>query len=53
MKQAEGRTSFLKKGSKKRLRIRPRSIREGRSQNNQKFFASFFQKRSPFFPFRL
>ena len=39
--------SFLKKRTKKRLRVCAEPIRKGRSQNNQKFFASFFQKRRP------
>jgi hypothetical protein len=42
-------SSFLKKRTKKLLRINARSIRKGRSQNNQKFFAAFFPKRSPSF----
>jgi hypothetical protein len=44
----EGRPSFLKKRSKKLLRIEARSIRKGRSQNNQNFFAAFFQKSRPY-----
>jgi methylamine dehydrogenase heavy chain len=42
--------SFLKKRTKKLLPNGARSIGRDRSQNNQKFFASFFQKRSPSFP---
>jgi hypothetical protein len=37
-------SSFLKKRTKKLLQVWPRSIRTGRSSNNQKFFASFFKK---------
>ncbi len=50
--QASGRGSgsFLKKRTKKLLRVGARSIRECRSQNDQKFFASFFQKRSASLP---
>jgi hypothetical protein len=40
----EGRPSFLKKRSKKLLRIEARSIRKGRSQNNQKFLLLFSKK---------
>jgi hypothetical protein len=39
----------LKKSTKKLLRTGARSIRKSRSQNRQKFFASFFQKRRPSF----
>jgi high-affinity nickel-transport protein len=39
----------LKKRSKKLLRVWPEPTRADRSQNSQKFFASFFQKRSAFF----
>jgi hypothetical protein len=39
-----------KKGLQKLLRITARSIGEGRSRKDRKFFASFFQKRSPSFP---
>jgi hypothetical protein len=49
-RQVVGCSSFLKKRTKKLLRIAAHSIREGRSRDNQKFFASFFQKRSSFFP---
>jgi hypothetical protein len=45
----EGSSSFLKERTKKLSRMRARSIRKGRSQNNQKFFASFFQKSRPVF----
>jgi flagella basal body P-ring formation protein FlgA len=41
--------SFLKKRTKKLLRHSAGPIREGRSQMEQKFFAAFFQKRSPCF----
>jgi hypothetical protein len=47
--QVEESSSFLKKRTKKLLRVRAELMRRGRSQNNQKFFASFFQKRSPSF----
>jgi hypothetical protein len=39
--------SFLKKRTKKLLRTWAEPYRVGRSPNVQKFFASFFQKRSP------
>jgi hypothetical protein len=42
--------SFLKKRTKKPLQILARYILLARSQSNQKFFASFFQKRRPYFP---
>jgi hypothetical protein len=48
-------SSFLKKGgarpagTKKLLRMWAELIRGSRSQNEQKFFAAFFQKRSPSF----
>jgi hypothetical protein len=45
-RQARERSSFLKKRSKKRLF--PRSARR-RAPNKQKFFGSFFQKRTAFF----
>jgi hypothetical protein len=41
----KGSSSFLKKRTKKLLRVWAEPIRRGRSQNEQKFFASFFQKR--------
>jgi hypothetical protein len=40
----QGRSSFLKKRTKKLLRVWARSLRKGRSQNNQTFFGSFFKK---------
>jgi hypothetical protein len=40
----EGSGSFLKKRTKKLLRVWAVPLRKGRSQNNQKFFASFFKK---------
>jgi hypothetical protein len=40
----------LKKRTKKPLQILARYILLARSQSNQKFFASFFQKRRPYFP---
>jgi hypothetical protein len=43
-------SSFLKKRTKKLLRIWAEPIPRNRSQKQQKFFASFFQKRSAFFP---
>jgi hypothetical protein len=39
--------SFLKKRTKKLLRVWAEPVRRDRSQKVQKFFASFFQKRSP------
>jgi hypothetical protein len=36
-------------GTKKRLRVWAEPIRKGRSQNDQRFFASFVQKRRPSF----
>jgi hypothetical protein len=44
-------SSFLKKSSKKLLRVWPEPLRKGRSQNRQKFFASFFSKKKCFLPF--
>jgi hypothetical protein len=44
--QATESGSFLKKRTKKLLQNLAGPIRTGRSQNDQKFFASFFQKRS-------
>jgi hypothetical protein len=41
--------SFLKKRTKKLLRNWAEPIRIDLGQNREKFFASFFQKRSPFF----
>ncbi len=41
--------SFLKKRTKKPLQVWAESNRRVRSPNNQKFFASFFQKRRPSF----
>jgi uncharacterized protein GlcG (DUF336 family) len=41
--------SFLKKRTRKLLRLWGDLTLRGRSQNRQKFFASFFQKRSPCF----
>jgi hypothetical protein len=46
MKEESG--SFLKKRTKKFLPVRAEPLRRGRSQTLQKFFASFFQKRSAF-----
>jgi hypothetical protein len=46
-KQESG--AFLKKRTKKLLRVWAELPREGRSQINEKFFACFFQKRSPCF----
>jgi cytochrome c-type biogenesis protein CcmH len=48
----KGSSSFLKKRTKKLLRNWTEPFRRGRS-HIQKFFASFFQKRSPFFLFLL
>jgi hypothetical protein len=45
----EERTSFLKKRSKKLLFMGPSQTTEARA-NIQKFFGSFFQKRTSFFP---
>jgi hypothetical protein len=47
----EGKTSgsFLKKRTKKLLQVQAEPIRKDRSRNDQKFFASFFQKRRPSF----
>jgi hypothetical protein len=47
--KAEESGSFLKKRTKKLLQIWAEPNRGGRSQNTQKFFASFFQKRRPCF----
>jgi intracellular septation protein A len=47
--ERQGRPSFLKKSSKKLLPIGAEPIQEDSSQNKQKFFASFLQKRRPFF----
>jgi hypothetical protein len=44
----KGSSSFLKKGTKKPLRIRAEAFRERPKPNLQKFFASFFQKRRSF-----
>jgi hypothetical protein len=41
---------FLKKRTKKRLRIKARSIGKSRSQSNQRCFAAFFQKSRPSLP---
>jgi mono/diheme cytochrome c family protein len=41
----EARSSFLKKRTKKLLRVWAEPLRKSRSRNRQKFFASFFQKR--------
>jgi hypothetical protein len=49
-RQVAGNGSFLKKRTKKPLRIAARSIRKSRSRNIRKFFASFFQKRRVFLP---
>jgi hypothetical protein len=40
----KGSSSFLKKKNQKLSRIWARSLRTGRSQNNQKFFAFFLKK---------
>jgi hypothetical protein len=40
----EGSSSFLKKRTKKLLRVWPRSIRKGRSQMNKSFLLLFFKK---------
>jgi hypothetical protein len=45
----EESTSFLKKRSKKLLRVGAR-VTTGTRANNQKFFGSFFQKRTRFLP---
>jgi hypothetical protein len=42
----QGSPSFLKKRSKKLLETWLRRIGKGRSQNEHKFFGSFFQKRT-------
>jgi hypothetical protein len=46
-----GRTKqfFFEKRTKKLLFVWVEPIRQSRSQNRQEFFASFFQKRRPFF----
>ncbi len=49
MATKEESRSFLKKRTKKLLRVWAEPIREGRSQKDQKFFGSFFQKRTAFF----
>jgi hypothetical protein len=41
--------SFLKKSTKKLLRINARSIRKGGNQNKQRFLLLFFKKRRPSF----
>jgi hypothetical protein len=41
-------SSFLKKRTKKLLRVWAEPLRRGLSQNEQEFFASFFQKRRPY-----
>jgi hypothetical protein len=41
---------FEKKRTKKLLRVWAEPRWRGRSKNRQEFFASLFQKRSPFFP---
>jgi hypothetical protein len=46
-RQVKGSGSFLKKRTKKLLLVWAEPIQIGRSQINQKFFASFFQKRRP------
>jgi hypothetical protein len=45
----KGSGSFLKKRTKKLLQVWAVPLRKDRSQTNQKFFASFFQKRRPSF----
>jgi hypothetical protein len=45
----EGRPSFLKKRSKKLLIVSAVVFQVEASPDSQKFFASFFQKRSAFF----
>jgi hypothetical protein len=45
-----GRPAFLKKGSKKRLIILASACPERLSHVLQKFFGSFFQKRTAFCP---
>jgi hypothetical protein len=46
---AKESTSFLKKRSKKLLSVWLRPLRIGPGPNSQKFFGSFFQKRTAFF----
>jgi hypothetical protein len=48
-KQAQARPSFLKKRSKKRLPVLASAFPDGLSPDNQKFFGSFFQKRTTSF----
>jgi hypothetical protein len=48
-KQAKARPSFLKKRSKKLLTDWASAFLDGLSPDNQKFFGSFFQKRTAFF----
>jgi hypothetical protein len=47
--RGEGSASFLKKRSKKLLSLWSRSVSVAPHANGQKFFASFFQKRSACF----
>jgi hypothetical protein len=42
---------FFEKKNQKTFRSLGRAHPEGRSQNRQKFFVSFFQKRRPSLPF--
>jgi hypothetical protein len=49
MEGKKASSSFLKKRTKKLLRVWAEPARRGRS-HVQKFFASFFQKRSASFP---
>jgi hypothetical protein len=44
----EERTSFLKKRSKKRLSVSAAAFPEWLSENEQKFFGSFFSKKNCF-----
>jgi hypothetical protein len=48
-KQAKARPSFLKKRSKKLLSVWASAFPDGLSPNDQRFFGSFFQKRTAFF----
>jgi hypothetical protein len=45
----EGSRSFLKKGTKKLLRVAVRGVVHAASANRKKFFVSFFQKRNTSF----
>jgi hypothetical protein len=48
-KQAQARPSFLKKRSKKLLCVSASAFPDGLKPDNQRFFGSFFQKRTAFF----